>query len=383
MFKVVRLKHFLYALMAAAVLYACKHDPKVQGDDIKDPVPYTLQYPSYVPAPDLPADNPLTVEGVSLGRYLFYDPILSLDNSVACASCHIQEFAFSDTAKYSAGVNGTLGLRNSMPLFNLAWNPHFFWDGRAAPLRAQIHFPITDGREMKETIPNVVNKLNNNEMYRKMFKKAFKSDVITDSLMFKALEQFLLSIVSWNSKYDKWMRGEVSLDPLEEIGLKRIFEKEINLQYIDTLSMPSPLGTNGFVSTADCFHCHGNQNNPFFSNNFQFETNGLDASPADSGRSHVTGNPNDFSKFKIPTLRNIGFTYPYMHDGRFKTLMEVVNHYDKPNKNAPNLNPTSIQLSADNGLRLRYYEKNALIKFLIALNDTSFIHNPAYSNPFK
>ncbi len=360
-------------------LYSCVHEP-LDGDSFSDPTPYVFPTPAGFPPPNLPADNPLTVEGIELGRRLFYDPILSADSSISCGSCHAPNAAFSDTARFSKGIRGQIGYRQSMPLFNLAWVTEFLWDGRASSLRKQIHFPIEDPIEMGERVENVVKKLNQQPRYQKMFKKAFQENEVTDTLMFKAIEQFLLTMISADSKFDQWRRGEVQLSQQELYGLQ-IFEKEIyNTTVTDVRLIPPPPGT---LVGADCFHCHGNRNNPFLSNNFGYQNNGLDAVPADSGRMVVTKDPSDFGKFKTPTLRNWGFTAPYMHDGRFQTIDQVLDHYEKPNPLSPNIDPGSIGKSATYGLRLRLYERAALKAFLNTLNDTAFTTDQRYQNPFR
>lgn len=352
----------------------------MDGESFSDPTPYVFSTPAGFPPPNLPSDNPLTVEGIELGRRLFYDPILSADSSISCGNCHAPNAAFADTSRFSKGIRGQFGYRQSMPLFNLAWVNEFFWDGRASNLRKQIHFPIEDPIEMGERVGNVVQKLNQQQRYRKMFKKAFKASEVTDSLLFKSIEQFLLTMVSSDSKFDQWRRGEVQLSQQELYGLQ-IFEKEIyNTTVTDVRLIPPPPGT---LVGADCFHCHGNRNNPFFSNNFGYQNNGLDITPSDSGRMLVTKDPSDYGKFKIPTLRNWGFTFPYMHDGRFQTIDQVLDHYEKPNPLSPNLDPGSIGKSATYGLRLRIYERTALKAFLNTLNDTAFTTNQRYQSPFR
>lgn len=359
--------------------YACVHDP-IGTDEILPPTAYIFPTPPGFPQPNLPLDNPLTVEGIQLGRRLFYDPILSQDSSVACASCHLPQFSFADTARYSKGVGNKLGKRQSMPLFNLAWQTQYFWDGRATSLRNQIHFPIADPNEMNEHVSVAVAKLQNSQHYPKLFQKAFGSKQITDSLLFKAVEQFLLTIISADSKYDRWRNGLDTLTSQEMYGLQ-VFEKELyNTSITDPRLIPAPPAT---LVGADCFHCHGNRNNPLFSNNFGYQNNGLDANPLDSGRASISYNPNDYGKFKIPTLRNWAFTAPYMHDGRFKTIDEVLDHYEKPNILSPNLDPGSIQKSAIYGLRLRVFERNALKAFLLTLNDSVYFKKSEYQNPYK
>ena len=338
---------------------ACKKD---RDDAVNEP--YTLEYGTF-PTPTLPADNALTKEGVKLGRMLFYDKILSRTNTISCASCHMQQFAFTDTATLSVGVRGLHGKRQAMSVFNMAWhNNEFFWDGRAHLLRDQSLMPIQDELEMDETLGNVLAKLNASETYRKQFKKAFGTESINALLLSKALEQFMLTIVSNNSKYDDFLAGKATLTAEEEPGQYLFFTEY----------------TPGFpnISGADCRHCHSGSD---FENN-QYMNNGLDADAdvTDLGRDKVTNNSNDRAKFKVPSLRNIALTAPYMHDGRFRTLEEVVDHYNLVT-NSATLDASFMQ-QLPNGLQLTAADKAALVAFLKTLTDTKLTTNPAYSSPF-
>lgn len=329
-----------------------------------DETPYLLEYGDF-PAPNLPEDNPLTLAGVALGRALFYETKLSADGSQSCATCHKQENAFTDLSQFSIGVEGLPGNRQSMAVFNLAWhNNEFFWDGRAHLLRDQSLLPIQDPLELNETLENVIAKLNQDQDYQELFTKAFGSDEISSEKISLALEQFMLTIVSNQSKYDKYLAGEVQLSPSEMNG-KDLFFQEYN---------PFFPATSG----ADCAHCHSSFN---FEND-QYMNNGLDtdANFSDLGRYEATGNANDRGKFKVPSLRNIELTPPYMHDGRFATLEEVVEHYNSGIQSSATVDPTVLNTQGT-GLMLSPQDKTDLVNFLKTLTDESFINDPKFSDP--
>ena len=223
-----KIKYLSILIMCAVfALVACNKDGDPKVVIPKDDTPYQLEYGAF-PAPDLPADNPLTIQGVELGRMLFYDPILSKDGSQSCADCHRQPDGFSDSLRFSLGVEELPGKRQAMPVFNMAWHSNeFFWDGRAHLLRDQSLLPIQDPLEMNETLDNAVAKLSAEQMYLDQFSRAFGSDEITSHKMSLAMEQFMLSIVSNDSKYDKFLAGEVQLTDSEERG-RILFETEYN-----------------------------------------------------------------------------------------------------------------------------------------------------------
>jgi cytochrome c peroxidase len=303
------------------------------GDPLMAPdaKPYRLAVSSRFPVPDLPGDNPLTEAGVALGRSLFHDSLLSLNNRQSCASCHQENAAFVDAGRaVSIGAEGRAGTRNSMPLLNLAWKQSFFWDGRAATLRQQVLMPIENPVEMHESLNHVVAKLaatgaaagtgNGNTDYPALFARAFGSPQITADRISRALEQFLLTRVSQDSKFDLALRGEAELTA-EEIRGFELFHTEYD----------PGRGLYG----ADCFHCHGG---PLF-RNVAFANNGLDAVFVDQGRAAVSGRPGDTGRFAVPSLRNVAVTAPYMHDGRFAMLEEVLRHYAGEVKRSPTLDP--------------------------------------------
>ena len=354
-------------LLSLLWLAACSSDDDTPqpAEVTYDDTPYTLDIGNF-PAPDLPDDNPLTIEGVKLGQMLFFEKMLSKDGSQACADCHRQVDGFSDTARLSIGVEGLPGKRQAMGIFNMAWHTNeFFWDGRAELLRDQALLPIQDPLEMNETLDNVVAKLSASKMYRDQFMRAFGSEDITSEKMALAMEQFMLSIVSHDSRYDRYLAGEVTLSPSEERG-RVLFETEYNPFFPDQ-------------SGADCAHCHGGIN---FEND-QYMNNGLDedADFVDLGREMVTQDPADRAKFKVPSLRNIAVSPPYMHDGRFKTLEEVINHYNAGIKESSTADPTVLN-TKDTGLFLTDQDKEDLIAFLQTLTDDIFLQNPAYHSPF-
>lgn len=352
-------------LIFIGLVYSCKPDEPDPTIVEYDSTPYTLEYGSF-PPPNLPADNALTVQGVQLGKMLFYEKMLSKDGTQSCASCHRQEHAFTDTARFSIGVQGNPGKRQAMSVFNMAWNNNeFFWDGRAHLLRDQSLLPIQDELEMDETLENVVAKLKNSQTYKDQFIRAFGTDEITSEKMSLAMEQFMLSIVSNQSKYDQFLAGTAQLTPSEERG-RALFFEEYNPFFPDQ-------------SGADCAHCHSGDN---FENDL-YMNNGLDEDGqfTDIGREAVTNNAQDKGKFKVTSLRNIALTAPYMHDGRFNTLEEVVEHYNNNLKTSATIDP-ALEMTRATGLMLDAQEKADLIAFLKTLTDQELLTNPEFSNPF-
>ncbi len=311
-----------------------------------------LKIPAHFPQAHWPADNLPTPPGVALGRRLFHDPRLSINDSQSCASCHDPTFAFADPRPVSSGAEGQRGTRNAMPLFNLAWKPSFFWDGRAPSVRTQVLQPIQDPLEMHETLDRVVGKLAADPTYPAEFERVFGGREITADRLARALEQFLLTLVSGEAKLDRVHRGEGQLTDEERRGFELFF----------TESDPAH-GIRG----ADCFHCHGGAN---FTDH-QFLNNGLDSDEmrTDSGRAQVTGVAADRGCFMVPSLRNVALTAPYMHDGRFKTLEEVIEHYDHGVKRSATLDPNLAKHLAWDGLGLSADEKRALVAFLRTLSD--------------
>lgn len=331
------------------------------------PTPYAVTIPTHFPDMIVPEDNPMTVEGVELGRQLFYEKMLSGDNTMSCASCHAPAAAFSDTNQFSKGIDGIQGTRNSMALINLGWQSFFFWDGRAKTLEEQILQPVPNPIEMHQSWKDAVSKLQAQVKYRNLFFKAFGGEGIDSMKVSKAIAQFLRTLVSGSSKFDVMYKQENNM-PLNP------YEKQI----LATVSPEEWAGYDLFKSMngADCFHCH---NGPLMQVK-KFSNNGLDATFTDIGRSAITGNPNDDGKFKVPTLRNIALTAPYMHDGRFKTLDEVIEHYSTGIHQSPTIDPL-IQFASQGGVQLDSQEKELLKKFLLTMTDYKFVNNPTFQDP--
>jgi cytochrome c peroxidase len=292
--------------------------------------------------------NPLTEEAFQLGRNLFYDPILSRDSTISCASCHLHQTGFTHVDhQLSHGIDGKIGTRNSLALINLAWSKNFMWDGGINNLEVQAINPITSPNEMDEKLENVVTKLQNSPKYRNLFAKAFGDEKVTSQRLLKALAQFTVMLKSSNSKYDKVMRKEEQYNEREQRGYD--------------------------LFKTNCASCH---KEPLFSND-RFEKNGLsvDVTLNDLGRIKITDKKEDYLRFKVPTLRNIQFTFPYMHDGRFKTLTEVVKHYNslEHDKNFPRELAKPMNLS-DN-------DRVDLVLFLKTLTDKEFLSDKRFSYP--
>lgn len=312
--------------------------------------PYKFTMSDTFPLPALPRDNPLIVERVELGERLFNDPALSRDHTISCATCHPQAAAFADPQRFSVGVDGRTGSRQSMPLLNLAWKSEFFWDGRAPSLRAQALLPIEDHLEMDEKLENVVAKLQKTSAAD--FERAFGTPQVTAERIGMAIENYLLTLTSHDSRFDRAMRGQDKLSPLEQRGFELfMMEREPRM------------GSMG----ADCFHCHGGA---LFTDH-QFRNNGLAIDAADLGRAKVTGVSIDRGAFATPTLRNIALTAPYMHDGRFATLEEVLDHYSEGVDRTDTLDP-NLAKHPNGGLHLTTEEKSAVIAFLKTLTDRRF-----------
>jgi cytochrome c peroxidase len=326
----------------------------------------------------VPADNPLTYEGIDLGRYLFYDKRLSENNTVSCASCHVQELAFTDGKAQSVGLRGEKTKFGAPSLVNLLWQSRMMWDGRAQDLRHQVLMPIQDPIEMGQTLAKTVEKLTQTDLYPSKFEAAFGTREITPEKISKALSQFLLTLVSKDSKYDRFKRGEYQPTASELRGIQLFF------------THPEPeRGIRG----GNCGDCHLGDltsGSPF---EFEgFHNNGLEPEARLAlGLQRVTNLAADKGKFKTPSLRNIALTAPYMHDGRFQTLEEVIEHYDSGIQRSATLSPLIIEasneiitdFSAPIRLHLTPQEKQDILNFLHMLTDSAFIQNPAYRNPFE
>jgi len=356
----------IISLMVLAIGCDCGKD---QGWEA---TPYTIQIPTFFPPMDIPPDNPMTVEGIKLGRLLFWEKALSLDHSISCGSCHSSEASFSDPNQFSEGINGTLGDRNASALINLGWSTSFFWDGRAETLEEQARAPVVHPLEMNVQWETVVDRLQNDDFnngldYPQLFCDAFGTHDITENLSVKAIAQFMRTLISSDSKFDKWRRGETELSDLEYLGYQ-LFLREGGDPEV------SPGGEFG----ADCFHCHGEAGLQF--SDYLFHNNGLDAHfENDPGRVDVTGWVLDSGKFKTPTLRNVALSAPFMHDGRFASLEEVIEHYNTGG--VPSTTIDTFMKYTTGGLELAPQQKDALIAFLNALTDTTFTENPDFQDP--
>lgn len=341
------------------------------------PTPYELASPAHFPPMNIPADNPLTVEGVELGRFLFFEKRLSGDNSMSCGSCHAPALAFSDGLAVSTGIQGIAGRRSAMPLMNLGWASHFFWDGRASTLELQALEPVPDPIEMHQDWPGAVAKLQADAAYPPLFARAFGTQRITPTLVTRAMAQFMRTLVSADSKYDRFVRGEEVLTADEAAGLQLLqLEGGPNGTRI-------PLAGGGFVvgqGGADCFHCHAIGGHLFTDD--QFRNNGLDPDPfPDNGRGEVTNSVYDHGKFKTPTLRNIMLTAPYMHDGRFATIEEVIEHYNEGGHPSSTVDAFMKFTDPELTLELSETKKRQLIAFLHTLTDETFVNDPRHTDP--
>lgn len=335
----------LLSLIAVMVMVndACKKS------DVLQSTPMPLTVPQGFPQPtNVFADNPPTKEGFELGRKLFYDGRLSKDGQFPCASCH-QQFAAFATFDHdlSHGFNNQFTTRNAPGLFNMAWYTSFHWDGGINHLEVQPLAPITAPNEMAETIEGVIQKLKADARYRTMFKAAFGSEEINSQRMLKALAQFVGSMVSANSKYDQVKRGLATFTPAEQLGYNVFLQK--------------------------CNSCH---REPLFTDN-SFRNIGLPLRGLrDVGRMAITGRKEDSLKFKVPSLRNVMLTFPYMHDGRFVGFEQIFDHYQNGIVQSATLDP-----SLRNGISLSATERNALIAFFHTLTDQEFVNNPLFAAP--
>ncbi|KQR67761.1 cytochrome C peroxidase [Pedobacter sp. Leaf176] len=326
-------------------MYACSKNEKAIAPEATT---ISFEIPANFPVPTYNFDdNKLTNAGFALGKKLFYDARLSADNSVSCGSCHQQFAAFANLDhKVSHGVNNCQGKRNAPPLFNLAWQKAFFWDGGVKNIETSPLNAITDACEMGTDIERIITSLKGTAPYPDLFKQAFGSDEITSQKILKSIAQFTAVLVSGNSKYDKVMRKEngFNFSSVELAGYNLFKEK--------------------------CASCHAE---PLFTD-FSYRSNGLDVVSADEGRSTITGVNTDFGTFRVPTLRNIEYTGPYMHDGRFYSLDEVLEHYNSGVKAAGNLDSR-----LKNGVPLNASEKEQIKAFLKTLTDNEFLKNTLYN----
>ncbi|WP_164891139.1 cytochrome-c peroxidase [Botryobacter ruber] len=326
-----------YLFLCLIIFSACqKNDPEASG-----PTAYKLETPVHFPLLQVPEDNPMTQEGVDLGRRLFYDRRLSNDGTRSCSSCHVQASGFT--------TPGTTVL----PIVNLGWSRNFLWKGK---VRGQLEdITLFEVKEFFKADPAV---FTNDPEYARMFKKAYRVEEVTHKELAYALAQFFRTMISANSPFDRNMQNKYVFTPSEENGMQLFFSEK-----------------------GDCFHCHGNV---LFTNN-EFHNIGLEAAPDGQhlGLYEITGNPADKGKFKTPTLRNVSLRKSYMHDGRFKTLEEVVEHYNSGIKASPTLDPLLYKNRDNFNLGLTEQEKQDLVAFLETLTDQEFVTNPNLSNPHK
>lgn len=328
--------------LSLMVLYACSKNEATPQISLPFVVPTNFPAPVYNFE-----DNKLTKAGFELGKKLFYDSRLSADKSISCGSCHQQFAGFAQLDhNVSHGVNNCLGKRNAPVLFNLAWQKEFFWDGGAKNLEIVPINAITDPCEMGTSLTDIVTILNTTSPYPQLFAMAFGSSTITSQQVLKAFSQFMINMISANSKYDKVMRGpQKNTFSADELHGYTLFKEK-------------------------CAACH---TEPLFTN-LSYRNNGLDLKSVDLGRKTITELPSDEGKFKVPTLRNIELSSPYMHDGRFNTLDKVLEHYNSGVFNHINLDPV-----LKSGVALTTLQKQQLISFLKTLTDEEFIKNKAFS----
>lgn len=333
--------------MCVVVLESCR---KKDGNALPPATPLSFSAPQGFPSPVFNfTASPVTQEGFDLGRRLFYDGKLSKDGNFPCASCHQQFAAFATYEHdFSHGFDNQFTTRNAPGLFNLAWQATFHWDGGINHLEVQPLAPITAPNEMAEDINRVIDKLKQDDKYKTMFRAAFGTDEINSQRMMKALTQFMIMMTSGNSRYDKMKRGEATFNSAEQAGYVTFQSK--------------------------CASCH---KEPLFSD-FTYRNNGLTINSflKDYGRMRITNNAADSLKFKVPSLRNIYETYPYMHDGRFWNLTQVLDHYSTGIQNSATLDPLLV-----NKIPLTTTEKFNLIYFLGTLSDTTFTKDKRFSQP--
>ncbi len=370
---------YILLTLSLLVFQACRKDKE---EPVFQATPYVIDIPFGFPnALNIPDDNPMTVEGVELGRYLFYDGRLSgrihPDSLMTCASCHRQERSFEagiDHPDFDGGhPHGLTGKKTNhvmLPLINLVWNrTGYEWNGAVFPSNEQkglrniediVRLAVTADDEIAGDTARVKALFQSLDGYPELFAKAFGSDRVTFKNIERAIAQFVRTLISANSKFDKYMRGELQLSQSE---------------------------LNGFIlftteEGADCFHCHGGFGNPLFTTHL-FYNNGKDSVFTDpSDRYSITGDPMDLGAYKATTLRNIELTGPYMHDGRFKTLQEVIDFYSHDLVWSPSVNPLMHHVNRG-GVQLLPAEKADLISFIKTLRDDEFLSNPAFAKPDK
>jgi len=369
-FRATSLSYAGLLLSAAALLVAsCSRGSDPPAPTPAAPTAYSLTVPAGFPTPVIPADNPLTNEGVALGRRLFYEKALSSTGTMSCGSCHQQSKAFTDGRALAVGVDGVANPRGTMSLANVLWSTQLTWDGAFTTLETQAQKPLENPIELHQLLAASVAKLQATSLYPPLFLAAFGTKTITPDLTLKALAQFERTLISGASRYDTYVatRSGFTVDEVK------------GLQLYTTHIAP------GVVRGAECFHCH---TQPLMSSNYEgkFFNNGLDLTFADAGRGALTKLAVDQGKFIAPTLRNITLTAPYMHDGRFKTLEEVLDHYsDHVQMASPNLDNNLILGINDapfgTHMDLTATEKKQVLAFLKTLTDSTFITDKRFADP--
>ncbi|RYY55900.1 MAG: cytochrome-c peroxidase [Chitinophagaceae bacterium] len=354
-----RATFFSISLIALVLLYS--------GLPPASPTPLRISYPAgFGNRISIPADNPTTVEGVALGRMLFYETALSVNDKFSCGSCHQQSRAFTDGKQFSEGVDGVTQPRNTMALVNLLWVRQFFWDGRTRGLEDQVTIPMTGVHEMGQSLERSSGKLRKLKTYAVLFEKAFGSPLINEKRIRQALAQFQRTLVSADSRYDRYLAGTYRPTASELNGTRLFYTN------------PDP--SKG-IRGAGCRGCHGGDK----TYTEMYHNNGLDTAFADQGRQGITGQPQDAGRFRVVSLRNIALTAPYMHDGRFDSLSQVIDHYNREMIQTPTLSPAlrSSNLPGGSSLGLTDREKKDLLAFLHMLTDSTFITNQQFADPFN
>lgn len=365
-----RFLSFLFLGSFLLILTYCTK-PETSEEEIYEATPFELEHPEGFPPFKIPDDNKLTVEGVKLGRFLFYDTLLSADLTKSCSSCHIQEKAFSDPNPTSTGVNGAKGRRNAMVLFNLIFQEDFFWDGRAQSLEEQSLHPIEDPLELNMDLPTVIARLEATEKYPKMFKAAFGTRKITKDRIAKAIAQFERTLISANSEYDR---------------VKRPFANRNNPFDNEAANRGLLFFNNG--DGADCFHCHdigpgGAYMGGGYVKDLIFVNNGLKEDyTGDFGRMEVTNDTNDYGSFKVPSIRNVIQSAPFMHDGSLNEIRDVIAFYETGGFLNGNTH-TNMEFAGKGNRNFTDDQKADLIAFLETLTDWEFLQDTAFSNPFE
>lgn len=332
-------KYFSLLLLIVGLM-SCEKEPVNQA--------YSLELPAHFPAPHYQFEgNEVTTAGVTLGRQLFYDPILSSDNTISCGTCHSPTHYFADhNVAVSTGVDGLVGTRNSPAIFNMIWSSSFMWDGGVNHITVSGLPALTSPVEMNEDVANVVQKLREDEAYGVLFENAFGTKEIDDQKMFFAITQFMSTLISANSKYDQFIKGEIEFNEMETKGLQ-VFRQ----------------------------HCESCHQEPLFTD-YSFRNNGLSSTFEDVGRYLITLDEADMGKFKVPTLRNILETYPYMHDGSVYSIYDVFDHYKNGIQQSETLDPL-----LSNGIPLSDEDKSNLYQFLKTLTDKEFMLNDEIYEP--